>query len=122
MPVVSLCWLLLPPRSEGNNFFKNGDYKNAIAKYTEAIQIDPSQTAYWSNRSASYAGLNMWEEAKQDGKQCIAVDKNFVKGYFRLATAQKSLNELDGARDTLNQGLSVEPRNADLKKNVKVRE
>jgi stress-induced-phosphoprotein 1 len=107
-------------RSEGNQFFKTGDYKNAIIKYGEAIAIDPSQTAYWSNRSASHAGLNQWEEARDDAKQCITVDKSFVKGYFRLATAQKALNDLEGARDTLNRGLSVEPRNADLKKNLKV--
>lgn len=34
----------------GNNFFKNGDYRNAIAKYTDAIAADPSSHAYWSNR------------------------------------------------------------------------
>lgn len=105
---------------EGNTAFKNGDYKNAIIKYGEAIAIDPSNHTYWSNRSASYAGLDMWEEARDDARQCITVDKSFVKGYFRLATAQKNLNELEGARDTLNRGLAVEPRNADLKKNLKV--
>lgn len=106
-------------KAEGNNYFKVGDYKNAIAKYGEAIAIDPSNHTYWSNRSASYAGLDMWEEARNDARQCITVDKSFVKGYFRLATAQKSLNDLEGARDTLNRGLAVEPRNADLKKNLK---
>lgn len=106
--------------SEGNAFFKTGDYKNAITKYGEAIAIDPNNHTYWSNRSASYAGLEMWEQARDDAKQCITVDKSFVKGYFRMATAQKNLGELEGARDTLNRGLAVEPRNADLKKNLKV--
>lgn len=30
--------------------------------------------------SASYAGLNEWEEAANDAAQCIKVNKNFVKG------------------------------------------
>lgn len=30
--------------------------------------------------SASYAGLNEWEEAARDAAECIKVNKNFVKG------------------------------------------
>lgn len=36
--------------SQGNGFFKNGDYRNAVAKYSDAIGVDPSNHAYWSNR------------------------------------------------------------------------
>ncbi|CAB1104324.1 unnamed protein product [Ectocarpus sp. CCAP 1310/34] len=155
----------------GNGFFKNGDYRNAIAKYSDAIAADPNNHTYWSNRSASYAGLMEWEEAAHDAAECIKVNKNFVKGYFRLATAKKNLNELDAAADVIKarknlfaslapqndrqdlllyhgshhtpqrmrcldvvppivaprvslgttkvRGLCVEPRNADLKKNLK---
>ncbi|CAM9290550.1 unnamed protein product [Ectocarpus sp. 12 AP-2014] len=103
-------------KAAGNGFFKNGDYRNAIAKYSDAISADPNNHTYWSNRSASYAGLMEWEEAARDAAECIKVNKNFVKGYFRLATAKKNLNELDAAAD---RGLCVEPRNADLKKNLK---
>eukprot|EP00903_Cladosiphon_okamuranus_P005515 g5494.t2 len=106
-------------KSAGNAFFKNGDYRNAIAKYSDAIAADPTNHTYWSNRSASYAGLNEWEEAARDAAECIKVNKNFVKGYFRLATAKKNLNELDAAADVIKRGLCVEPRNADLKKNLK---
>lgn len=106
-------------KAQGNGFFKNGDYRNAVAKYSDAIGVDPSNHAYWSNRSASYAGMNEWEEAAKDAAQCIKVNKGFVKGYFRLATAKKNLNELEAAADVLKRGLCVEPRNADLKKNLK---
>lgn len=106
-------------KAAGNQFFKNGDFRNAIAKYSDAINVDPTNHAYWSNRSASYAGLDEWEDAANDAAQCIQVNKTFVKGYFRLATAKKNLNQLDAAADTLKRGLVVEPRNADLKKNLK---
>lgn len=106
-------------KNEGNQYFKAGDFRNAIQKYGEAIAIDPSNHTYWSNRSACYAGLENWEKARDDAKECITVNKTFVKGYFRLATAQRALNELEGAKDTLVRGLAVEPRNADLKQNLK---
>ena len=36
--------------SEGNEAFKNQDYSTAVAKYTEAIELDPSNHVYFSNR------------------------------------------------------------------------
>jgi Flp pilus assembly protein TadD len=50
-------------KAAGNDFFKNKNYENAIAKYTEAIAADPSDVTFYSNRSACYAALNKWTEA-----------------------------------------------------------
>ncbi len=107
--------------SEGNNFFKNKQFAQAIQKYTEAIKIDGNNHTYWSNRSACHAGLDNWEESAKDARQTIIVNKKFIKGYFRLATALKNLNDLDSAREALQRGLVIEPMNSDLKSNMKVR-
>jgi len=103
-------------KTEGNNFFKNKQYPQAIQKYTEAIEFDPADVTFFSNRSACYAALEEWEKAAEDGKQCILVDKSFVKGYFRLALALQSQQNYDGAQDAVKRGLGVDPLNADLKK------
>lgn len=101
-------------KAQGNEFFKKKDYAQAIKWYSQAIDIDPSVTAYYSNRSASYAGLSDWEKAAEDGESCIRCDKNFIKGYFRLATALDKMKNYKKAVDTLVMGLAVEPRNKDL--------
>lgn len=101
--------------SEGNAFFKNKQYEEAIRKYTEAIENDPSDVTFYSNRSACFAALNKWAEAAEDGKQCIITDKSFVKGYFRHALALQSLGNLDGALDSVKRGLGIDALNADLK-------
>ena len=49
-------------------------------------------------------------------RKCIASDKNFVKGYFRLATALKSLNNLSACIKALESGLAIQSSNSDLKK------
>jgi len=49
-------------------------------------------------------------------RSCIKADKNFVKGYFRLATAQKHMNDIAGCIKTLESGLAVQSSNPDLKK------
>lgn len=102
--------------SEGNNFFKNKQYIQAIEKYSEAIELDPSDVTFFSNRSACYAALNKWQEAADDGRQCIMTDKNFVKGYFRNALALQNLGNLDAALDSVKRGLGIDSQNADLKK------
>jgi stress-induced-phosphoprotein 1 len=103
-------------KNEGNNFFKNKQYPQAIQKYTEAIELDRSDVTYFSNRSACHAALNQWEEAAEDGRQCIIVDRSFVKGYFRLALALQNQGNLDGALEAVKRGLGVDSSNADLKR------
>jgi len=103
-------------KTEGNNFFKNKEYEPAIQKYSEAIALDGTDVTFYSNRSACYAALGRWQEAAEDGRQCIITDKNFVKGYFRQALALQNLGNLDGALDSVKRGLGIDPQNADLKK------
>lgn len=102
--------------SEGNNFFKAKQYAQAIEKYTEAIELDNKDVTFFSNRSACHAALEQWEQAAEDGRQCIIVDKNFVKGYFRCALGLQNMGNLDGASEAVKRGLGIDSSNADLKK------
>jgi stress-induced-phosphoprotein 1 len=58
----------------------------------------------------------MWDEAAEDGRSCVKVNKNFIKGYFRLAVALRSAGKYKEAVDNIKMGLAVDPGNADLKK------
>eukprot|EP00590_Aulacoseira_subarctica_P010926 CAMPEP_0172423566 /NCGR_PEP_ID=MMETSP1064-20121228/17575_1 /TAXON_ID=202472 /ORGANISM="Aulacoseira subarctica , Strain CCAP 1002/5" /LENGTH=322 /DNA_ID=CAMNT_0013165003 /DNA_START=88 /DNA_END=1056 /DNA_ORIENTATION=- len=103
-------------KNEGNAFFKKGQFQNAIDKYKQAADIDPSEPAYWSNMAACYEKIGNYEEMASASQNCIKADKAFVKGFFRLATAQKNLNDLSSCIKTLESGLAVQPTNPDLKK------
>ena len=81
-------------KAEGNAFFKGGQYADAIAKYKEATAIDDMVPSYWSNMAACHEKLFEFEEMADAGRACVKADKNFVKGYFRLAVAYKQLNNL----------------------------
>jgi len=60
--------------------------------------------------------LGNFKAMEEASAACINADPNFIKGYFRLATAKDKQNELKGALDALTMGLAKEPRNKDLKK------
>ena len=67
-------------------------------------------------RSASYAGTKDWTKAVEDAKECIRLNPQFVKGYYRLATAQLEMEEYDLAQATIKQGLTLDANNNQLLK------
>jgi len=103
-------------KEAGNKAFAAKDFDEAIKCYTKAIQADPQNHVYFSNRSASHASKGQWQDAISDAKQCIKLDPAFIKGYYRLSTAQIESNDLDGANTTVKQGLNIEPGNKQLEK------
>lgn len=103
-------------KGEGNAFFKSGQYANAIAKYQEATKLDDKVPAYWSNMAACHEKLGQFEEMAEASRNCIKADRQFIKGYFRLATAYKALNDLEAATKALESGLAINSANPDLKR------
>lgn len=101
---------------KGNKAFAAKEYDEAIDCYTKAIQKDSKNHVFFSNRSASYIGKKQWEEAISDAKQCIRLNPSFIKGYYRLASAQLENDDLDAAISTIKQGFNIEPGNSQLTK------
>ena len=106
----------LQKKEEGNQAFKNGDHDVAVQKYTEAIELYPHEHTFFSNRSMVYAAKKEWENAAADGRKTIALNKNFLKGYHRLAHPLKELGQYKEAVQALEKGLIQFPENQDLRK------
>ena len=98
----------------GNELFKKKQYVDALKKYKKATKTDPQNAIYWSNIAACYDILNDFGESKAAAEKCIQLDPSFIKGYYRLATAQGRINELEDALKTITKGLELEPKNRDL--------
>lgn len=105
-------------KNEGNNAFKVQDYLTAVARYTEAIEIDATNHVYFSNRSAAYSGWGKFQEAADDAAECVRLNPKFVKGYHRHGVALKGLKKYDEALATLRAGQRVDFNNADLNRLV----
>lgn len=103
----------------GNDAFSAKNYDEAIKHYSEAIKLDPENPVYYSNRSACYASKKDWKASMDDAAQCVSKGANFIKGYYRLATAQTELHMYDDAINTLNMAMSKEPENELLTKQLK---
>jgi tetratricopeptide (TPR) repeat protein len=65
----------------------------AIELYTKAIELDPSVAVFFGNRSMAYLKEELYGSAVVDANKAIELDPNFVKGYYRRATANMALGK-----------------------------
>eukprot|EP00127_Corallochytrium_limacisporum_P001419 Clim_evm41s55 gene=Clim_evmTU41s55 len=100
----------------GNKAFSAKNYDEAVNHYTAAIEQDPSNHVLYSNRSACYASLKQYDQAKLDAEQCISIKPDWPKGYSRLGTANEFLGDMEGAIKAYEKGLEIDPNNAQLRR------
>jgi DnaJ family protein C protein 7 len=85
-------------KERGNKLYKIKKYQQAIALYTEAIELCPDSSAYYGNRSACYMMLYQYELALKDAKRAVALDRSFAKGYIRIAKCSLAIGEVTAAK------------------------
>ena len=62
-----------------------------------------------NNRSACYFSLKQYQKAFEDALLCVSKDPKFIKGYYRLSSAQTELQLFDDSIAILKAALSIEP-------------
>lgn len=62
-------------------------YRLAIRKYSDAIQLTPQNHRLWSNRALCHAALKQWDQCREDGLRSTQLKSDFSKGWFLVAKA-----------------------------------
>ena len=91
-------------KDQGNELFQAGKTAEAIIVYTQAIDLDPDNHVFYSNRCADYMKNDSKSKALHDAEKCIEIAPKWSKGYMRLGAAQQSLKRFDNAIDTFKKG------------------
>ncbi|KAH9869003.1 hypothetical protein J1614_008080 [Plenodomus biglobosus] len=76
----------------GNKHFKNGDYEQAEASYSQAIQKNSNNPLLFTNRANARLKLEKWEGVIDDSIRSIELLKDNMKAFFYLAQAQLAIN------------------------------
>ncbi|KAF4321687.1 hypothetical protein BBO99_00001142 [Phytophthora kernoviae] len=102
-------------KAEGNKLLGDKKYQEAVEMYSRAIDLDPDNAVYFSNRSAAYLAVgDARGKALKDAEKCIELRPDWWKGYSRKGAAEHSLQRFDVARATYNEGLRLDPDNQSL--------
>ncbi|XP_066138283.1 serine/threonine-protein phosphatase 5 [Euwallacea fornicatus] len=102
-------------KNEANEYFKKQDFNTAIDLYSKAIEKNPNPAVYRANRSFAYLKIECFGYALVDADNAVALDKNYVKGYYRRAAANMSLGKWKDALKDYEYVTKVRPNDKDAK-------
>ncbi|XP_042007169.1 outer envelope protein 64, mitochondrial-like [Salvia splendens] len=98
-------------KEKGNAAYKGKQWNKAVNFYTEAIKLNDTNAAYYSNRAAAYLELGCYQQGEEDCSKAISLDKKYVKAYLRRGTAKESLLFYKEAAEDFKHALVLEPQN-----------
>ena len=102
-------------KEKGNVALTAGKYLDAIGFYTEALEFTPSNAIVLSNRAQAYIKVENYGVAILDADAAIEADPNYVKGYYRRATANFALHKFKAARKDFRSVCKLIPKDRDAR-------
>ncbi|KAI3845270.1 hypothetical protein MKW98_009336 [Papaver atlanticum] len=102
-------------KSKGRDAFQEEQYVMAMHCFQEALDISPKDPAVLSNLSACYARLGDEIYALDYATKCLYQRPEWPKAYYRLGVALNMQKMYGDAADAFNKGLTLDPRNKELK-------
>ncbi|KAL3663432.1 hypothetical protein V7S43_011837 [Phytophthora oleae] len=101
----------------GNDYFKEGNYTEAIEAYSQGLDVAPNQAVLFGNRAMCYLRLKDFECAREDAEDALDADNyENVKYYRLLSEAMMGLEDYDEAKEVCDEGLEFDPQDATLLK------
>ncbi|EXJ59468.1 stress-induced-phosphoprotein 1 [Cladophialophora psammophila CBS 110553] len=105
-------------KAEGNKAFAAKDFTTAVEKFSQAIELDPTNHVLYSNRSGAYASIKEYTKALEDANKTTELKPDWAKGWGRKGAAQHGLGDLVGAKDAFEEALKLEPSNAQARQGL----
>ncbi|CAI7626091.1 unnamed protein product [Penicillium viridicatum] len=105
-------------KAKGNELFKSGDYSGAEDLYSQAIQKNPKDATFFTNRAITRIKLAKWADVEHDARAAIEIYglKNplALKSHYYLAQALLGLQRPQEAHDVASDAyqLSLAAKNA----------
>ncbi|XP_021773189.1 ankyrin-1-like [Chenopodium quinoa] len=101
-------------KSRGHEAFNRKDYALATDAYTQAIDLDPSDATFYSNRSLCWFLQGQAEQALADAKACRSLRPNWAKAAYREGAALRLLERFEDAANAFYEGVQLDPENREL--------
>mmetsp|Transcript_80504 Transcript_80504/g.223987 ORF Transcript_80504/g.223987 Transcript_80504/m.223987 type:complete len:522 (+) Transcript_80504:98-1663(+) len=99
-------------KKKAGEAFQREDWDEALARYSECIELEPEDHIHWSNRAAVYKNLRDFEKSLADATKCTEISPEWAKGWARVGIANFVLDRLEAAEEAFRQGLTINEDNA----------
>lgn len=98
--------------NRGDNYLKNGNHDQAIAEYTQAIELDPTLAAFYYNRGLAYEYKEDFENAISDFSQVIRMNSKDGGAYFERGYNYSMKGDFNLAIADYTQVIQLDSKNA----------
>ncbi|MBR8839385.1 MAG: serine protease [Stigonema ocellatum SAG 48.90 = DSM 106950] len=95
---------------QGRGKYDKGDFKGAIANYTDAIRLNPNYATAYNNRGLAFAQLGDTQKAIGDYNQALRIDPQLALAYYNRGSVQAQLGDKQKAIGDYNQALRIDPK------------
>ncbi|XP_061872982.1 RNA polymerase II-associated protein 3 isoform X2 [Colius striatus] len=109
----------LAEKEKGNNYFKQGNFDEAIKCYTRGMHSDPYNPVLPTNRASAFYRMKKFSVAESDCNLALALDKNYTKAYSRRGAARFALKNFQGAKEDYEKVLELDANNFEAKNELK---
>ncbi|KAG5498036.1 hypothetical protein GH5_02833 [Leishmania sp. Ghana 2012 LV757] len=106
-------------KNKGNELMSQAKYKEAIAYYTKAIELESNNAVFFANRAAAHTHLKDYNNAIIDCERAIIINPDYSKSYSRLGTALFYQENYSRAVDAFTKACELDPDNATHKEDLK---
>ncbi|KAK9746315.1 CHAT domain [Popillia japonica] len=106
--------LFLEKVRQSNTACQNGDFATAVALYTDALQLDPTNHILYSNRSAAKLKQGLFSQALQDATTARDLCPTWPKAYYRQGVALQCMGRHGEALAAFSAGLAQDPTSQQL--------
>ena len=93
----------------GYECLQKEDYQNAIAYYTQVLQLKPNNEDAYFNRGYAHYKLGDNQGAIDDYTQAINIAPNCASAYHNRGVARDDLGDKQGAIDDYTQAINIDP-------------
>ncbi|CAL0324428.1 unnamed protein product [Lupinus luteus] len=111
---------------EGNKFFGEGKYEEALSQYELALQVAPDvpssvevRSICHSNRAVCFLKLGKYEDTIKECAKALELNPVYVKALVRRGEAHEKLEHYDEAIADMKKIIEVDPSNDQAKKVIR---
>jgi len=96
----------------GYNFYKQGDFSNAVAEYNKAIEVDSNNNKAYYYRGATYLKTGEVDKALPDFKRSIELNPHHFQSYQNLNSLLAKERKWDDIIHYMDEYIQLEPEDA----------
>jgi len=97
---------------QGNQYFKDKNYSDAMDVYTKVIKLDPKRASAYLMRGGCYYELKNYPQAMNDFNKAIKLDPKYASAYGYRGDCYNMLKNYPQAINDYDKVIGLDPNNA----------